>query len=686
VPLTIELRERALAKSNRPYEFLGSAGIAVRASVARRKIVAPARPRDLAALSNQVLHATGAGQVRELSAIESLKLWDPVIDAMGVGGIGEGRALLQGLERENHPIAMELFPWLTPGSLVDRDTTIAQYLTRIGFHIEYESHVGRRTLYAYLDSPSIEGLLELPGLRAAYAAPMYGADHSPTDDIIGDVPELGAPSPDSPIVGVLDSGVEPKVLGPWLAGHEAYVIPRDEDRSHGTFVAGLVANSRALNGGDAKFPADRCRVFDAQIFSPGGIADYLLMERIGEAVEKYGDKIKVWNCSISMTKGREPGSYSQVAAFMDELARSKGVTFVQSAGNYATSPPRKWPYAPDDPDGLYSPGEAVDSITVGALTHIAGAVTDVGMPASYTRKGPGLVGVVKPDVCHYSGDVDEQGDASVTGVRSYAIDGGLHRSVGTSYSAPIVSATVATVVDALSAPDSQAFRKNLLARALLVHAARQRPSTISDEHRSYYGNGVPPSAVDVISDSPEEFTTMYLVQFSQTGEWVKRDFPIPQCLTVAGKLRAELFLTVAHDPVIDANYDQECIRTSVEGQLGPLLLGKRGLPTIDTKVPTESALQGWEAELAERGKWSPIRTYYRKFSRMRVSGEWGLKLSLMERLEKIQQPVQVAVLVTFRGLDDGLPVRTDGVRALRQAGHATQEVVASTRVRIQGSA
>src|SRR5690606_25378641 len=132
-----------------------------------------------------------------------------------------------------------------------------------------------------------------------------------------------------------------------------------------------------------------------------------------------------------------------------------------------------------------------------------GAVTGVGQPASYSRKGPGLDGVVKPDVCHYSGDVDTNGSPKQTGIQSLDVDGSIARSVGTSYSTPVVAATAASVIGSFSSADVRGFSDPLLARALLVHASRQGLKRIPDTHRHYYGNGVPPSSPTILSDSPD---------------------------------------------------------------------------------------------------------------------------------------------------------------------------------------
>jgi len=684
VPLTIELRDQALAKSNRPYPLLERAGVEVRASVRRGKLVAPVHDNEVRDLARRIAQEDSPKALYQISAIASFSLWDPVEDAIEIPGAGAPIDKLRAAQASGTPVVIELFPWLAH-QLHRGESAIVHYLAQAGLRVEHTSLSGRPALYASVEDPSIDVLRNLVGIRALHESPRYMADQPSESD--GESPTFAFPAvtDDPPVVGVLDSGVEAAALGAWLVGADRYVIPRDEDRAHGTFVGGLIADARGLNDGDARLPDDHCRVFDAQVLPAGGVWEYELMNRIEEAVGQRAGSIKVWNCSFSMHGPCPAGGYSKFAAFMDEVARDHDVVFVQAAGNYEGVPARTWPASGHHDDGISSPAEAVDSITVGALTHLEGAITKVGEPASYSRRGPGLDHVIKPDVSHFAGDADVAGSTVATGIQSLAVDGSLRRSVGTSYSTPIVSATTAAVLDSIASADAGAVRSSVLSRALIVHAAKRRSPTIADEDRHYFGHGVPPSAAEVLGDEPSSFTTMYAVEFASSGEWVKRNFPVPACLVNNGVLTGEVLMTVCHDAVIDPNFDGECIRTSVDAQLGPVSFGKRGLPTVSSKVPVESTRRGWETDLIERGKWNPLRTHHKVWTRgTALGGEWGLKLSLLERMERIARPVQVVVVVTFAGLDPSLPVRADGVRALRASGHATQEVASSARLRVRG--
>ncbi|WP_237143160.1 hypothetical protein, partial [Sediminivirga luteola] len=65
--------------------------------------------------------------------------------------------------------------------------------------------------------------------------------------------------------------------------------------------------------------------------------------------------------------------------------------------------------------------------------------------------------------------------------------------------------------------------------------------------------------------------------------------------------------------------------------------------------------------------WSPVRTHHAKFPQGVAGSEWGLKLTLTEREDSEDGIEQTAfVFLTFRGLEEGLPVHSDGIAAVRQ--------------------
>ena len=685
MPVAVHLREEAFAKTKRPYRLLDLWGADVAGGAGLGVLVTRTSMSALESMRSGFLQRDTDKDLWEISTIERVHAWRPLVEAVGANEESAGRARLDRIARESEYLSLELFPWLSAEFPIEPGMSFAEFLHLVGLDVVAESQVkGRPSLYLR-PSGDFAGvsLQNVLGIRAVYPTPRYETTSVAYVGGAGN-PPLPSPAADLPVVGVLDSGTAPCVSR-WIAGRATYDPPHEQDARHGTFVAGLVAASRHLNASDQKFPPDAALTFDAQVLPAGPIAQHELEARIGEVVEDNSDAVVVWNCSFAALQPHAQGTYSSFAAFLDELSERLNVVFVQAAGNYTGAPTRGWPPQVGLADGLASPAEAVRSVTVGSLAHLDGSCVPTGSPASYSRRGPGVAGLLKPDVCFWSGDVDGRGGRNATGVASIDPAGQRVRDVGTSFATPIVAAISGNLMASISAPDLSACDRPTLVKALLTHSARMGPLQIDDEHRVYYGHGVPADATATLSDSEDSFTTLYRLTFTTAGEWIKGSVAIPACLISKGKLRAEVFMTVSHSAIVDPAFDDECVRTSVQASLGPQSVGKRGRLNVKGMVPPEDALQGWETEQIEGGKWSPVRSHRNWWPRgTEVREPWGIKVSLLERRESIGRPVDVVVLVTFRGLEPDLPVRSDGVRALVANSHATQDVVARTRLRVGG--
>jgi hypothetical protein len=122
-----------------------------------------------------------------------------------------------------------------------------------------------------------------------------------------------------PIVGIIDSGICPNntLLSPWIIARETYV-PLGEDYQHGTMVAGLVVNSRALNHNDGRFPTSQAKIVDVNVFpKDGNISEIELVSTI-EELSKYPD-VKVWNLSLGASNPVSETDFSDFACFLDEM-------------------------------------------------------------------------------------------------------------------------------------------------------------------------------------------------------------------------------------------------------------------------------------------------------------------------------------------------------------------------------
>ncbi len=190
------------------------------------------------------------------------------------------------------------------------------------------------------------------------------------------------------------------------------------------------------------------------------------------------------------------------AAEIDILSATYDILIVQSAGNLPRTGPvpyvgvkdhldagRPYPrYLYEDSARLANPAQSLQALTVGSIAY--GAFDDGawrsfgredGHPSAFSRSGPGIWNVIKPEVVEYGGD-DSRTSNDPVDVR----DGGIaaacpelvrstmfppgppydRDAVGTSFAAPKV-ARIAAQLEAVL-PDEPA----LLYRALIVQSAR----------------------------------------------------------------------------------------------------------------------------------------------------------------------------------------------------------------------
>jgi serine protease AprX len=677
VPIRIQLREKALAKSNRPASLLSAADVLPQATGALGELVARATAQNLARFST-LLESTESKYQYDLSTIESISVWNPITDGFQV----EDRSGISRIVAESAdsaiPIRIDFFPWFTPDVTLPSGVTIADLLRSAGLEeqIDRNSYRSGQSLYVQVAGDvDVDSLSEMYGIRRAGLAPLYGIDDpitaqssSNTRPLDGSLAAILIDGPSgAAAVGILDSGVSPGLLDSWVLARETFDPPAYVDRWHGTFVAGLVAASSELNDNESVFPSDGASFIDAQILPDGPTDESTVMVRIEEVLQKHASSVKVWNCSFANRSQLDPLEYGALARQMDEWSQQYGVLFIQATGNYSDIPVRTWPPGGNGPlqDGIAAPAEAVRSLAAGSLSH-KGGVSPFGAPSTYSRRGPSFGGQQKPDVCHWSGDLtDLTGKVDGTGI--WSIDDADRRaeSIGTSFATPIVSAIAANVWDELEAATALPPITPELVKGLVVHSAAVA-DTVAPAHQHYYGAGVPSSGIQALFDAPDTFTTVHEVELSST--WLRAPFPVPACLMVEGgtKLRAEVTMTLSYAPTIDPNYGAECVRTSVEASFGVVTAGQKG-PNISGKVPVDKPDGGhtWEAQRIAEGKWSPIKTHHAKFPRG-ASGElWGLKLSLTEREPGTQPPLQRAyVILTFKSFDSNLPVRKDGHAAV----------------------
>lgn len=519
-----------------------------------------------------------------------------------------------------------------------------------------------------------------------------------------------------PKVGVIDTGIS-SVFSDWIHDRYDYLNHTDTDATHGTLVAGVLISARGENGVDVGREPDGCDLVDIalmprsrflDVYGPRGFEAFL--EELEAAVVEARDmhNVRVFNMSLNITSPVDENLYSIYAARLDEIQDRQGIVIVNSAGNLAGHEWRSpWPKTPrqaisalatrTSPDTIFMPCESVRAIAVGALNppdvpHVHGA------PATYSRRGPGLRVGVKPDLAHYGG----AGDASIpssTGLASCALDGSRTETRGTSFAAPLVAKTVASL-DAIT--DQRLETRTL--RAFVVHSATTPDClthrSLKDIARQFVGFGQPRDAASMLETDDHAITLVFESRLS-IGE--KRPailhFPFawptslvdPQSRACRGRVR----MTLVYDPPIDQAFGTEFVRVNLDAKLQQRQPQDRrdGKPSWRDEIsqvflPKSAGLTPSESALIKHGlKWWPTKRYAEDFKDgVGNSTEWRLQVESIVRAEA-QFPAEgipFSLILTIEDPDRSQPIFQELRRQLVTSSVDLHDIRTFARVRARG--
>lgn len=459
-----------------------------------------------------------------------------------------------------------------------------------------------------------------------------------------------------PRVGVIDGGIDSS-FDDWRVGKVDLIADHDRNESHGSFIAGLLVGARAAgNPSSVAVEEDGCDIFDIDIFPnqhiagafqryfKNGFEDFLQEVEMGVSRAKREAGVRVFNLSLNVTQQVDDSSYGALASMLDAIAERHDVVIVVSAGNLppggfrgawpsdATKVPSYLlPYA--SRDRIFVPAESVYALSVGSVNPpgITGQIP--GAPSPFTRRGPGMKVGVKPDFCHYGGTAPVVSGED-EGLYSAHPDGSVYAGCGTSFAAPLVAKTMATVDDMIS---GHVQRETLI--GLMVHSAK-RPAPLQGEElntiaKNFVGFGLPGSAEDVLLNDDHSITMVFHSVLAPRKELVF-NFAWPKALTSpTGKCRGEARMTLVYKPVVDASCGSEFIRVNLDAYLrqsdgnGKFASGK----TTQAFVSGSKKDPHFEADLIEHGlKWWPTKHYRMVMPKGRgKSSSWRLVVDSLAR-------------------------------------------------------
>jgi serine protease AprX len=227
-----------------------------------------------------------------------------------------------------------------------------------------------------------------------------------------------------------------------------------DDYGHGSHVAGIVAGNGYDSGGARSGIAPAARLIVLKVLDDDGhgrISD--VIAALGYAVtNQTALNIKIVNLSIAT--GVYESYNTDPLTLAAKNAVSAGIVVVAAAGNYGRGANDSVQYR-----GITAPGNAPWVLTVGASSHMGtGDRTDDTM-AAFSSRGPGAVDYgAKPDIVAPGVGIESLSDPAsslYTVYSQYLLNGTVSTSYlpylslsGTSMSAPVVTGTVALMLEA----------------------------------------------------------------------------------------------------------------------------------------------------------------------------------------------------------------------------------------------
>ncbi len=301
-----------------------------------------------------------------------------------------------------------------------------------------------------------------------------------------DVKDLNIKKPsmdDLPGILILDSGIlKHPILKNAIGGNIQMpnsTIFKNDSSHHGTQVASIALYGNISEHIDKGYFQPKILLYSAKIMHEEDNAavfdDAILLERqlknaVETIIKKYNN-CKIINISFGNSNNKITNELTQfrLASLIDELANKyKEIIFCIATGNTDKYDDdvdiRKYPsYFIRDTDKIriIDPATSVHGITVGSIHYDDGMNTHI--PSSFTRIGPGLSGMIKPELVENGG----RNADLITANPDWIHEGRLFTlDKGSSFSAPMIAHQIALLKSEF--PNES---RNLI-KALLISSAR----------------------------------------------------------------------------------------------------------------------------------------------------------------------------------------------------------------------
>jgi hypothetical protein len=510
-----------------------------------------------------------------------------------------------------------------------------------------------------------------------------------------------------PRIGIIDGGVG-DYLGDWSLGGHTIVAPEHLQTDHGSFIGGLLVGGQSLNGISVCAERDGCELFDIGIlpdpadhlafeaYYPNGVADFLAEIDTGVEIARREHGIRVFNMSLNLLDPVQGDGYGVVANILDRIADKHDVVFVISAGNLPPSDCRsEWPADAQAAlqhlasrtvvETVLQPAESSRSIAVSALNPPGCPGRVAGVPAAYTRRGPGLRVGVKPDVGHFGGSLPDS--RTPTGLRSWTDATTVVSGHGTSYATPLVAKTLAALDTRVTSPLSRELLLGLLIHGCEIPQALRDPA-LTEVARQFTGFGKPVRC-DHMLQTPDHAITLVFSDVLHRNRELQFDFAWPQSLVnrATGACKGDIRMTLVYRPMLNRDFGSEFVRVNVDAHLRQEHEDTFANRVKQAFLPDLSEGVHFEHELIQHGlKWWPIKVYRARFPKGKgKSSNWRLSVESLVRSGEAFPAVGVpfALVLTIADISKSEPVFSDLRLHLMSRNVQLSDIRATTQVRIQ---
>lgn len=539
-----------------------------------------------------------------------------------------------------------------------------------------------------------------PLVKKITLPPIITKSKTSTSSLIGTA--VSMPTIDSktsyPKLCIVDGGVS-DVFGDWIQDRWGLISPNDKNEHHGSFIAGLAVLGKDLNGSKVCKENNGCHIIDLDIYPSQFYDSYYskpleFFNELEIAVQdlKARTGVRIFNFSLNIEEHVTSSGYSIPAQILDKIAEDNDVVFIISAGNTHPSQVRKeWPSDPVEAlktlvstrnDSLKVPAESCRNISVSALNppDISGIVP-YGF-SNYSCRGVSSRTGLKPDLAHIGGSGTKH-HTEGHGLFSVNEQGHIEDGCGTSYAAPNVAKTIASLENAI---EGDVSRETLM--ALSIHYATL-PEPLNDRHlntvaKHLVGFGMPQSSQEILEGGDNAITLVFANRIT-AGRKLSFRFTWPSCLVKNGKCTGQAKLTIVSTPPLNYRYGSEFIRINIDARLRHLQKNGKYLGRLNAIYTPESGDGGlYEKDQIEHAfKWSPIKVYEKKFLRgIGPSTDWSLDVEYLTRDgEKVpQNGVPFTAILTIFDPNNEEPVFNDMRQILQSIGVQTVDIKTAARV------